>query len=250
LAERGAVKEMEESPTTQVDSQAAESGSRFLKYTFFKVARDWRSLPGAERDSARAELAALLTKSQAGLKLQLFSLVGIRGDADFMILADSPTLEPLQELVSAVLATELGRHLDIPYSYLAMTRQSHYTRSQKHAGHEGDEGLTPEQARYMFVYPFVKMRSWYGLPFAERQRIMGEHFKVGRKYPKIKINTGYSFGLDDQEFVLAFEGDDPAEFLALVEELRSTEASKYTELETPIFTCVRTDPTHLLRLLG
>ncbi len=93
----------------------------------------------------------------------------------------------------------------------------------------------------MFVYPFVKMRSWYGLPFAERQRIMGEHFKVGRKYPKIKINTGYSFGLDDQEFVLAFEGDDPAEFLALVEELRSTEASKYTELETPIFTCVRTD---------
>ena len=79
---------------------------------------------------------------------------------------------------------------------------------------------------------------------------MGEHFKVGRKYPKIKINTGYSFGLDDQEFVLAFEGDDPGEFLALVEELRSTEASKYTELETPIFTCVRTDAAKLLGLLG
>ena len=73
---------------------------------------------------------------------------------------------------------------------------------------------------------------------------------VLHKYPNIKINTGYSFGLDDQEFVLAFEGDDPAEFLALVEELRSTEASAYTELETPIFTCVRTDATQLLRLLG
>jgi chlorite dismutase len=244
------VKETEENPTAQVDGQAAALGSRFLKYTFFKAARQWRSLPEAEREAARGELTALLTKSQAGLKLQLFSLVGIRGDADFMILADSATLEPFQELVSAVLATRLGRHLEIPYSYLAMTRQSHYTRSHKPSGREGEEGLIPEQAKYMFVYPFVKKRSWYGLPFAERQRIMGEHFKVGRKYPKIKINTGYSFGLDDQEFVLAFEGDDPAEFLALVEELRSTEASKYTELETPIFTCVRTDPIQLLRLLG
>jgi chlorite dismutase len=241
---------MEESPTTQVDSQVTATGSRFLKYTFFKVAREWRSLPDSEREVARSELAALLARSQAGLKLQLFSLVGIRGDADFMMLADSATLEPFQELVSAVLATRLGRHLEIPYSYLAMTRQSHYTRSHKHPGQESDDGLPPEQAKYMFVYPFVKMRSWYGLPFAERQRIMGEHFKVGRKYPKIKINTGYSFGLDDQEFVLAFEGDDPREFLALVEELRGTEASKYTELETPIFTCVRSDAVQLLRLLG
>jgi chlorite dismutase len=238
---------MEENPTPQLDSQRTAAGSRFLKYTFFKVAREWRSLPDAERKAAREELAALLTKSQAGLKLQLFSLVGIRGDADFMILADSESLEPFQELVSAVLATRLGRHLEIPYSYLAMTRRSHYTRAQKH---QGEEGSPTEQAKYLFVYPFVKMRSWYGLPFAERQRIMGEHFKVGRKYPKIKINTGYSFGLDDQEFVLAFEGDRPAEFLALVEELRSTEASKFTELETPIFTCVRSDAVQLLRLLG
>jgi len=242
--------EMEESPTTQVDSQVASMGSRFLKYTFFKVAREWRALPDSERESARGELAALLSGSHESLKLRLFSLVGLRGDADFMILADSETLEPFQELVSAVLATRLGRYLEIPYSYLAMTRQSHYTRSHKHLGQEGDESLIPDQAKYMFVYPFVKMRSWYGLPFAERQRIMGEHFKVGRKYPKIKINTGYSFGLDDQEFVLAFEGDDPGEFLALVEELRGTEASKYTELETPIFTCVRSDAVQLLRLLG
>lgn len=174
---------MEESQT-QLNGEMAAENSRFLKYTFFKVAREWRSLPAAERESARGELAALLAKSQAGLKLQLFSLVGIRGDADFMMLADSATLEPFQELVSSVLATRLGRYLDIPYSYLAMTRQSHYTRSHKHAGQEVDESLIPDRAKYMFVYPFVKMRSWYGLPFAERQRIMGEHFKVGRKYPE------------------------------------------------------------------
>jgi chlorite dismutase len=238
---------LEESQTTQVDSQRTAQEQRFLKYTFFKVAREWRSLPAGEKEAARDELARLLTRN-GGLRLQLFSLVGIRGDADFMILADSDRLEAFQELVSAILATTMGRFLDIPYSYLAMTRQSHYSRSHKPSG--GEDPSPPELSKYMFVYPFVKMRSWYGLPFAERQRIMGEHFKVGRKYPKIKINTGYSFGIDDQEFVLAFEGDDPAEFLALVEELRSTEASKYTELETPIFTCVRADPAQLLRLLG
>jgi chlorite dismutase len=244
---------MEENPTTQMENQRAAAGSRFLKYTFFKVAREWRSLADAEREAARDELAAVLTKRQGSLKLQLFSLVGIRGDSDFMILADSTSLESFQELVSAVLATTLGRYLEIPYSYLAMTRRSHYLGSHKHPGQEGTEGeggLPARQTKYLFVYPFVKKRAWYGLPFAERQRIMAEHFKVGHKYPKIKINTGYSFGLDDQEFVLAFEGDDPAEFLALVEELRGTEASAYTQLETPIFTCVRTDATQLLRLLG
>ena len=244
---------LEENPTTQMDDERTETASRFLKYTFFKVAREWRSLEDAKRRAARDELALVLTRNRAALGLQLFSLVGIRGDVDFMILADSKTLDAFQDLVSSVLATTLGRYLETPYSYLAMTRRSHYLGSHKHPGQEGaqgGEGLGPNQAKYLFVYPFVKKRAWYGLPFAERQRIMAEHFKVGHKYPKIKINTGYSFGLDDQEFVLAFEGDDPAEFLALVEELRGTEASAYTQLETPIFTCVRTDAAQLLRLLG
>ena len=69
-------------------------------------------------------------------------------------------------------------------------------------------------------------------------RIMKSHIEVGRRYPEISINTSYSFGLDDQEFVVAFEGDDPGEFLDLVQELRPTESSAYTERETPIFTCV------------
>jgi len=244
---------LEETPTTQIDEQMSAAASRFLKYTFFKVAREWRSLADAERRAARDELAVILSKKRAGLELKLFSLVGIRGDADFMVLADSKSLGAFQDLVSAVLATTRGRYLETPYSYLAMTRRSHYLGSHKHPGQEGMQGgesLRPSRAKYLFVYPFVKKRAWYGLPFAERQRIMAEHFKVGHRYPKIKINTGYSFGLDDQEFVLAFEGDDPAEFLALVEELRGTEASAYTQLETPIFTCVRTDATQLLRLLG
>jgi chlorite dismutase len=244
---------MEDNPTAQVDPPMATAGSRFLKYSFFKVTREWRSLDDADKNVAREELGSLLTRHRSDLRLQLFSLVGTRGDADFMVMADAKDLEPFQDLVSGILSTRLGRFLETPYSYLAMTRRSHYLGSHKHPGQEGAEGEPGHSAKgtkYLFVYPFVKKRAWYGLPFAERQRIMAEHFKVGHKYPKIKINTGYSFGLDDQEFVLAFEGDDPAEFLALVEELRGTEASAYTQLETPIFTCIRTDATQLLKLLG
>ena len=84
----------------------------------------------------------------------------------------------------------------------------------------------------------VKQRRWYGLPLEERQRIMRSHIEIGRRYPEISVNSTYSFGLDDQEFVVAFEGDDPGEFLDLVNELRPTEASEYTERETPLFTCL------------
>ena len=70
-------------------------------------------------------------------------------------------------------------------------------------------------------------------------RIMREHIDVARRFTGIETNTAYSFGLDDQEFVVAFDADDPAEFLDLVHELRATESSTYTESETPIFTCIR-----------
>ncbi len=226
---------------------AAQLEKSYLKYTFFKVSREWRSLGAEAREESKREFLQVLESSATALSF--FSLVGLRGDTDFMILAESPSLDSFQTLVSDVLSTKLGRYLEMPYSYLAMTRSSKYLGSHRHAGQEGSM-RQPSSSRFIFVYPFVKKREWYRLPFTERQRIMAEHFKIGHKYPSIKINTGYSFGLDDQEFVLAFEGDDPSEFLELVEELRSSEASMYTELETPIFTCRRVDPATMLSLLG
>jgi chlorite dismutase len=223
---------------------------RYLKYTFFKVDKGWRFLEREAQERGKQEFIEVLTRHSREINLSFFSLVGLRGDTDFMILGDSPTLDPFQSLVSELLSTQLGRHLETPYSYLAMTRRSPYLGTHRHPGQEGTGDERPEsRLRYMFVYPFVKKREWYKLPFTERQRMMAEHFKIGHKYPRITINTGYSFGLDDQEFVLAFEGDDPSEFLALVEELRGSDASMYTQLETPIFTCLRVEPKRMLDLL-
>jgi chlorite dismutase len=229
-------------------SERAELENCYLKYTFFKVAREWRSLENETKEEFRKEFLLGLEDSSSS-SLAFFSLVGIRGDTDFMIRADSPSLDSFQTLVAKLLSTKLGRYLEIPYSYLAMTKGSKYLGSHKHPDQEFGVRQQPS-SKFLFVYPFVKKREWYRLPFVERQRIMAEHFKIGHKHPSIRINTGYSFGLDDQEFVLAFEGDDPAKFLSLVEDLRTSEASMYTQLETPIFTCRRVDSATMLSLLG
>ncbi len=227
------------------------SGRQFLRYVFFKAAREWRALDAQSKQQASDEFLWALKRGEDGLTLRFYSLVGTRGDVDFMVWMTADDLTVIQEFVSGVLSSRLGRYLDVVYSFLAMSKRSTYLGSHRHEGQEGDTAeRKPSHSRYVFVYPLVKKREWYGLPFVERQRIMAEHFRIGHKYPKIKINTGYSFGLDDQEFVLAFEGDSPAEFLDLVEELRSSEASKYTERETPIFTCLAVEPEQMIRLLG
>lgn len=229
-----------------------ETGKRrFMRYVFFKASREWRSLGAKEKQAGASEFLEVLYKHSARLVLRCYSLVATRADVDFMIWIVADDLGPVQEFAAELLATGLGKHLDVVYSFLAMTRKSEYVGSHRHPGQEGErEPGEPSNSKFVFVYPLVKRREWYKVPFAERQRIMAEHFMIGHKYPSIKINTGYSFGLDDQEFVLAFEGDSPAEFLDLVEELRSSDASKYTERETPIFTCAAVDPATMVRLLG
>lgn len=223
---------------------------RFVKYNFFRAAREWRFLRPDEKAMAKEEFLAALKKHASDVELQYFSLVGFRRDVDFMLMAGSPDVQSFQGLFSDVVSTSLGRYLETPYSYLAMTRRSTYLGSHKHPGQKGTGLQTESGSKYLFVYPFVKKREWYRIAFPERQKMMADHFKIGHKYPKIKINTGYSFGLDDQEFVLAFEGDDPSEFLALVEELRSSDVSMYTQLEVPVFTCSRVSAERMLDLIG
>lgn len=222
----------------------------YLKYTFFKAAREWRSIVDDAKNPLINEFIQVLDKYSALTNLSYFSLVGLRGDVDFLILAQAKDVDTFQLLIHDLLKTGLGQHLDIKYSYLALTRKSKYLGSHRHPNQDGDVNRARNDSKFIFVYPFIKKREWYSLPFVERQKMMAEHFAIGHKYPKITINTGYSFGIDDQEFVLAFDGDDPAEFLALVEELRSSRASAYTQLETPIFTCRRVSVRRMLELIG
>jgi chlorite dismutase len=234
--------------------QAAEPRvtRQYIRYLFYKARPSWRALTPEERAQARNELLAILEPFLERLPvLRAYSTLGTRADSDFVIWQVTERLEDFQELQAAVLGSRMGAHMDTPYSYLAMTRRSQYVDKHVHADQEGRRTrVRPTGRKYLFVYPMVKKRPWYRLSLEERQRAMDEHIRVGHEFPRVKINTSYSFGLDDQEFVVAFETDYPADFLDLVERLRGGEASAYTERETPIFTCVAGSIAEVLELLG
>jgi chlorite dismutase len=211
-----------------------------VAYTFYRVRPSAFALPLDERRRLAAEFddAVNAASEHVGL-LRSYCLVGLRADADLLLWQAAETLDQLQRFSGALRAAALWQHLEVAYQYLAMTRRSMYVDSHVHEGQDGTRTrVQPAGSPYLFVYPFVKTRAWYALPFPERQRMMDQHIAVGHKYPNIKINTTYSFGLDDQEFVVAFEGDSPSDFLDLVMELRGSAASAYTLRDTPAFTAV------------
>jgi chlorite dismutase len=163
----------------------------------------------------------------------------------------SPELGDLYDLAAAVNHTAMAAYLSLPYSYLSVTKRSIYTRGHRHPDQpESRLEVRMGEGAYLVVYPFVKIRPWYKLTSGARQGMMVEHIRIGHKYPQIRIHTTYSVGLDDQEFVLAFDSDRPLEFVDLMMELRFSEASAYTLRDTPSFTCRRTTAREALDLLG
>jgi chlorite dismutase len=159
----------------------------------------------------------------------------VRPDCDFFLWKITDRYADLGELGAALSSTPLAGWLATPYSYLATTKASGYTQARR------PRKITPRGAPYLVVYPFVKVRPWYALPLEDRQRAMNEHMEVGRSFPTITNHTTYSFGLDDQEFMTAFECDEPADFMHLMLTLRESEASRYTERDTPIFVGTATE---------
>jgi chlorite dismutase len=225
---------------------------QYVRYAFYRVRPDWRSRSEDERERDKHQVAGIIEGfSERLVVCRAYSTVGMRGDCDLMLWTVSERLEDFTELSTALHKSLLGPFLETPHSYLAMTKRSIYVDKHRHPGQEGTRTrIKPGKARYLFVYPFWKTRPWYQLPLAERQQMMNEHIRVGHKYPSVKINTSYSFGLDDQEFVVAFETDQPADFLDLVMELRESIASSYTLRDTPIFTCVWMSPGEVLDAVG
>lgn len=230
----------------------AQEGTRdFVKYTFYKVSSDWKRLPDNDRERSKSEFANVIAEFSDRISMSSYSLVATRGDVDLMLWKVSPTLEAIDELMGQLNRTYLGKYLEIPHSYLAMTRRSPYVDDHKHEGQEGSaSSMRIIGRRYLFIYPFLKTHEWYQVPKEDRQRMMNEHFQIGHRYPEVKISTAYSFGLDDQEFVLGFETDDAGAFLDLVMELRESEARPYTLRDTPIFSCINKPLADCLDDLG
>ena len=220
---------------------------QFVNFAFYKLDPALRRLNDNEKFQARSEFLQLFQTPRPGLICLTYSTAALRPDSDFLLWRIAGSPDEFQKHASLINKSRIGAFLQTPHSFLSMTKRSVYVdKLDPFHTPESRTHIIPGKRKYLFVYPFVKTRVWYLLPLEKRQEIMDAHIRVGNKYPSVKLNTTYSFGLDDQEFVVAFETDEPKDFLDLVMELRETQSSKFTLRDTPIFTCIQMPMENIL----
>jgi chlorite dismutase len=254
-------------------AEAAKKSPIYATYWLYKLDLAYTRLPEeAQRDGKAQFLAAFEGRAKSVKVRGVYSMVGLRGDADLLIWVLGPDLDAIQQMAVALRKSGLGRYLTQVETYVGVTTAARYDPEHQPAF---AAGVTPK--KFISLYPFVKTSEWYLLSFEERRELMAEHGKVGRKYavPREKLipegtparaqkngaskgnaataiqaavakaveeegggvlaNTVDSFGLGDYEFILANEADDPSELAAMMMALRATEVRRYTKLDTPIF---------------
>jgi chlorite dismutase len=218
----------------------------FVQFLFYRLDPAWRRLPEEQRTCRTTEFAEAV-ESAEGIETYAYSTTGLKVGTDLLLWRHGTDASTLQAEASRLHQTELGRYLEISYSYFGLIRPSTYVRRQTS---QEQSALSKERGTYLVVYPFTKTADWYLLSKATRQGMMNEHIKIGHDFPTIKQVLVHSFGLDDQEFVVSYETEDLLEFQSLVMDLRSTDGRKYTLSDTPIFTCVHRPLREVLELLA
>jgi chlorite dismutase len=221
-----------------------------VRFTFYKLDPQWQLLPTDVRERGKQQLKDIVNDYERHALIRSYGLYGLRSDCDLMLWQATTDIEELRSLTSQIRRSLMGPYLRETQAFLSMTKRSIYIGKNARGAHDPRLVITPEDKKYLFVYPFVKTRAWYALSMEDRKRMMNEHIRVGLTYPSVRLNTTYSYGLDDQEFVVAFETDELADFLDLVQELRETEASQYTLRDTPMFTCVAQSIDDILEAIG
>ncbi len=203
----------------------------YAGWWLYKRGASWAEVAGSGYGEAAGELVQTLDHPADGVAVRgVYTSLGLSASVDLIVWAHSPRLDRLQGLALAIDRTSLGSHLDLKNCYIGVGGMSQYDPTHGPAFVKG----TPPR-RYLSVYPFSKTPDWFLIDYKERQRLMIEHGEMGREFPDILTNTVNSFGIQDQEFVVALEDDDPEQIIKMVQRLRAAEVRKWTALDTPIF---------------
>ncbi len=206
----------------------------------------WRRLPDAQRRSTCADFISSVEQARE-VKSFAYTMVGLQPGVDLVLWRMAPSLEALEESAAAALRCGMGTWMSVKESFLGLIQPSQYVKKPTP---QEQSLFSGERSRYLVVYPFTKSADWYLLDREERQRVMNEHMKVGHAYPQVRQLLAYSFGLDDQDFVVAYETDDLAAFGELVRALRSTESRRSTVRDTPILAGIHRPLGELPELFG
>jgi len=206
----------------------------------------WRRLESDERCRTADELVAAV-RQKSDVRTHTYSMVGLQAGADLLLWSLGPSLDALEERSAAVLRSGMGRWMAVSESFLGVIQPSQYVKKPTP---QEQSLFSGERSRYLVVYPFTKSADWYLLDREERQRIMNEHMKVGHSYPEVRQLLANSFGLDDMDFLVAYETDDLPKFSELVRALRGTESRRSTVRDTPILTGIHRPIEEITELLG
>ena len=223
------------------------SDERFVHAWLLRLDPAWRRQPAADREAEIAAFCAAADRSAARLVQHAYSTIGLRAEGDLLLWRMAEQIEEIEETAADLLASGLGRWLSPAISMIGLVRPSQYV---KRPNSQEQSLFSGERSRYLVVYPFVKSVEWYLAPAEERQEVMKGHMRVGHRYPQVRQLLAYSFGLDDQEFIVAYETDELVAFQDLVRELRETESRRSTVRDTPIITGVHRPLGEILRHLS
>ncbi|HYI67859.1 MAG TPA: chlorite dismutase family protein [Candidatus Limnocylindrales bacterium] len=223
------------------------SDERFVHAWLLRLDPAWRRRSVQERRDDLDRFCAAAARSEGRLLQHSYSAIGLRAEGDLLLWRMATSIEAIEETAADLLASGIGRWLTPAISMIGLTRPSQYV---KRPTTQEQSLFTGERSPYLVVYPFVKAVEWYLLPAEERQTVMRGHMKVGHAYPQVRQLLAYSFGLDDQEFIVAYETDDLVAFQDLVRDLRETESRRSTVRDTPIITGIHRPLGDILRMLS
>jgi len=221
-----------------------DSEQYFFNFSFFKIDPKWRWMADLAKEESAKEVENVILNS--GIKFRSYSTLGLRDDAEFLFWFASQSIDEIQDVISKLYLTVFGKYIIPSRVYLSCTRPSIYARKGRTISFVAEN----DPKKFVIVYPFTKTREWYLLPQEQRQKMMDQHIDVSEKYPQVILNTTYSFGIHDEDFMLAFECDNLRDFQNLIMDLRQTKVSAYVAVDTPMITCVKKDIVPLITSLG
>lgn len=231
---------------TDREAESPERGE-LVRYLMFQPDALWRRLPHADREKGRRELSEVIANGPSEIVTHAYSTLGLKADASLLFWQKGGTPELQQDMLARMLQTGMGQYLQVTQILFGLTRPSVYTKKRTVQEQALDE---PNRLRYLIVYPFAKTVEWYLMSRDARQGMMNEHMRIGHEYTDVRQLLVYATGLDDQEFVVAYETDDLSRHQQLVIDLRSTEGRRYTLRDTPIYTAIHRTLADALSLLG
>lgn len=234
------------------DTGKSSTRRQFVNFAFFKVNPEWRRLTIDERREHKAEAIRVLNRwNNEDMRLITYSNAGLRADTDFMLWRICYSLDCLSSAHTDFIKTQLGGYLEATHSFLGMTKRSQYLIGKEHDHNQAlRDYIKPGGTRYLTIYPFTKTREWYLRAFEDRQRIVSEQIKALGEFTRVRMNSVYSYGLDDNEFVIALETDHPEDLVDMGMRLREVENSVFILKDVPRLTSIKVAPDEMLDRIG